>query len=129
MGLLLHGILPSAYTWFIFVGGSAPPDPDSLQVNDKVAHAIVFMGLALACGPLAGHGLMHRTSSRWRVSLLCAGYSALVGAALEVWQSRIPHRTADIWDWVADLVGALVAALVLSSILPWYVRWRTPALG
>lgn len=130
-GALLHAFVPATYTWLIFVGGSAPADPSSLQVNDKVAHAVVFFGLALVCAPLAGHWLL-----RWRPgqrplhgAAWCAAYSVLVGGLLELWQSRIPHRTADVWDWVADAVGAVVAASVLAAVLPRYLTWRSQHLA
>ena len=128
-GALLHGIWPALFTVIIFVKGSAPADPGALQVNDKVAHAVVFFGLALCCGPLAGHWLLQRSKATRGAALGCAAYSVLVGAALEVWQSRIPHRTADIWDWVADAAGALVAAVVLVVLLPRYTQWRAPSLA
>lgn len=125
----LHSLLPLAFTCVIFLRGSAPAEPDAIQVNDKLAHAVVFMALALCCGPLAAHVWMWgRRGGQGGVSpfiAACAGYSMFVGAALELWQAGIPHRTADVWDWVADAAGALVAALILSSMLPWYRRIRT----
>lgn len=128
-GTWVHGALPLAFTWLIFVRGSAPAEPDAIQVNDKLAHAVVFMVLALLCGPLAAHvwirGGRPGTRSLFPFVAACAGYSMFVGAALEVWQAGIPHRTADVWDWVADAVGALVAAFLLSSMLPWYINVRT----
>lgn len=125
----LHSLLPLVFTYVIFVRGSAPAEPDAIQVNDKLAHAVVFMALALCCGPLAAHvwirGRRVGKGSAFPFIAACAGYSMLVGAALELWQSNIPHRTADIWDWVADAAGAVVAAWLLSSMLPWYSRIRT----
>lgn len=130
-GALVHALLPATYTWLIFVGGSAPADPSSLQVNDKVAHAVVFCGLALVCAPLAGHWLLHRLPGPQplRGAGWCAAYSIFVGGLLEVWQSRIPHRTADVWDWVADAIGAAVAAVVLAAVLPRYLTWRSRHLA
>jgi VanZ family protein len=130
-GALVHALVPATYTSLIFVGGSAPADPSSLQVNDKVAHAVVFFGLALACAPLAGHWLIHRQAGRQplRGAVWCAVYSVLVGGLLELWQSRIPHRTADVWDWVADAVGAVLAAIVLAVVLPRYLTWRSQPLA
>lgn len=130
-GAFIHAVVPLVYTWLIFVGGSAPADPSSLQVNDKVAHAVVFLGLALVCAPLAGHWLLHwqREPRAVRGALGCAAYSVVVGGLLELWQSRIPHRTADVWDWVADAVGAAVAASVLAALLPRYLTWRSRHLA
>jgi VanZ family protein len=128
-GGLVYSVLPIAYTVLIFVKGSAPADPSSLQVNDKVAHAVVFFGLSLCCAPLAGHWLLQRRVGVARAALACAGYSVLIGAALEGWQSRIPHRTADVWDWVADAFGASIAAAILLVLLPRYTAWRAQRLA
>lgn len=126
---LVYATVPLAYTWFVFLGGSAHADPGGLQINDKLAHAIVFFGLAFVSGPFAVHTLDRSAeeSSFGRIGLVCAGYSSAVGGALELWQGRLPHRTADIWDWVADTVGALLAAFALHWCLPWFIRWRRPA--
>lgn len=123
-GALLHSLLPAAFTVLIFVKGSAPADPGSLQVNDKVAHAVVFFGLTLVCAPLVGHWSLHRGWSVRQGALACALYSTTIGAALELWQSRVPHRTADVWDWFADGLGAVFAAVLLLTLLPRYTRWR-----
>ncbi len=128
-GALVEVSLPVAFTALIFIKGSAPADPSSIQVNDKLAHAVVFFGLALCCGPLAGHWMRRRSVNAGRAVATCAAYSMFVGAALEVWQSRIPHRTADVWDWVADAVGALLAAAVLRLLLPRYIAWRAHDRG
>jgi len=128
-GALLHGILPALYTAIIFVKGSAQADPSAFQVNDKVAHAVVFFGLAVVCGPFAGYYLMRGKAELRGAVLGCAAYAAAIGAALEVWQSRLPHRTADVWDWVADAVGVVLAAWLLSVTLPRYVGWRTRSPG
>lgn len=125
---MLYAALPVAYTALIFVKGSAPADPSSLQVNDKLAHAVVFFGLALCCAPAVGHASLLGRLGRKSAASLCALYSMLIGAALEFWQATIPHRTADVWDWVADAVGALTAAALLLALLPRYTAWRSRGL-
>lgn len=128
-GALLHGIWPALYTAIIFVKGSAHADPSALKVNDKVAHAVVFFGLVLVCAPLAGHYVMRGKAELRGAILWCAFYAAAIGAGLELWQSRLPHRSADVWDWVADAVGVGAAAWLLSVVLPRYVVWRTRTPG
>lgn len=130
-GILVHSIVPAAITCFIFVGGSAKPAPGGFQVNDKVAHAIVFCALALSTGPLAGHWLMHwpGPGRLGRACTAAGAYSVVVGGALELWQSRLPHRSADVWDWAADTLGALVATLLLFALVPRYTKWRRQVSG
>jgi len=46
------------------------------------------------------------------------GLVSLYGATDEVHQYFVPGRSTDVWDWVADTVGALVVAL-----LYYLARW------
>jgi len=41
---------------------------------------------------------------------------------LEVCQAFTAYRSADIWDWIADTVGALLAIGVAFVIFAWVPR-------
>ncbi len=74
-------------------------DPYSL---DKLAHFSVFVVLAML---LCGLGLFLRFKP-WQIStgvLLTAGVYALLDEAS---QMLVANRRADIYDWLADVVGA-----------------------
>ena len=87
-----------------------PTDPIRFELKDKVLHAIAF-------------GLMQRTHYRafqflfpsWtelRVVVTSVVTASLAGVALELWQAYLPHRTADVFDALADTAGAILFALL-----------------
>ena len=71
----------------------------SINMSDKIAHAIVFMGFVV----IAEIAYEHRVFWRWKGLPLLA-----YGAGIEVLQSFTPFRTFSILDWVADLAGVLL---------------------
>ena len=77
---------------------------------DKAAHFLAYgVGGALAAG--AG-----RWSGRgWGWPGLT--FVALVAATDELRQARIPHRSGDPMDWVADALGALAFFLIARGFL------------
>ncbi len=60
----------------------------------------------------AGHPL--RRGDLWRALLL----TLLYAASDEFHQSFVPGRTASLWDWLVDALGAGLALLAISR------RWR-----
>ncbi len=88
------------------------------MVNDKVLHAVAFGGLALVCVPAIAFVWRSVTFRTLQLSSFVA--SVGVGAALEVWQYFLPHRSAEPLDLVADAVGAGVVC----SMLGWWRGWR-----
>ena len=84
--------------------------------GDKVAHLVLYGtggGLAAAAGRWSGKGW------GWPGLLLVL----LVATADELRQARIPYRSGDPMDWVADAVGALVAFIIIRR------SWGTGAGG
>ena len=75
---------------------------------DKVVHAGSFGILAL---------LLYLATGRPLLAVLLA---SLYGISDEFHQSFVPGRDADLFDWVADTLGA---ALAVSTAL-FLIRWR-----
>jgi VanZ family protein len=77
-------------------------------LNDKVLHTLAFgLGTVLLCRVL--HFQTLGRSPR-RIAL-CSALAALgYGIADELHQARVPQRTADVADVVADGLGAALAA-------------------
>ncbi len=80
----------------------------SLGVSDKFTHSSAFLVLMLAlCAayfPAVGSGLRHA----WIPALILLGY----GIAIEVVQSFLPHRHAEVKDVVADAAGIATGAVL-----------------
>jgi VanZ family protein len=105
------------YWLAMFVGTHVPITPKPQQHGhslDKVAHLAAFAGLAVL---LCTAGTLHGISTRG----LCFGVLALVGAyglVDEMTQRLVPQRTADIRDWVADMLGAGLGLAVFAVLRP-----------
>lgn len=85
---------------------------------DKVFHFGSFGVLAfLLTGALALHRGWH-----WKWAAVAVAVAAAYGVIDELTQIPV-GRTADPWDWLADLSGATCGAVVAGLICEW-VRWR-----
>jgi VanZ family protein len=104
----LRLLLPVAYAAAIFYGGVTRIGelPHTRFIaSDKLLHAGAFLGLEV----LVEWALLGRDP---RIRRFTAVASAIgVGAALELVQAGLPYRSADIWDLVADSVGAFMGAI------------------
>jgi len=88
--------------------------------TDKLLHALAFGGLALLL-TRAVHFLRPSVTLAKKLLLGCAG-SSLLGLLLELCQALTSYRSADVWDWVADTLGALLAVGLTWVLLGWIPR-------
>jgi VanZ family protein len=109
LATLAHVTPAAAYCAVLFAFGSLPPGNDlAPDLNDKLLHALGFGFLV----PLNLLAVAHVWRS-WppRLALVVAGVLAgAAGGLLEVHQLLFTQRSADVADWVADLVGVTVVA-------------------
>jgi VanZ family protein len=92
---------------------------NSLSVNDtpvpsfagldKLTHVVLYAGAALAW-----RSALRSPSDRVSVVLVLA--IAVLGALDEWHQVMVPGRSADVRDWLADVIGALVGTLLWRRI-------------
>jgi len=73
----------------------------SLPFGDKVVHAGVFGLLGV---------LVYLATYRPRLSFL---FSSLYGVSDEIHQAFVAGRTADVRDWLADSVGAILGIVLV----------------
>lgn len=96
---------------FFASGRSRLATPDVPFSVDKIGHFLVFGMLAVSWlrHPLcAGRGWV----GGFVAVVLTSGYGAL-----DEWrQSFTPGREVEVWDWVADTLGAVVATGLLLSV-------------
>ena len=75
---------------------------------DKVAHFCAYFGLAvLLAWVLAGSW-----GPRWPVYAVVFGIIAGYGALDEGLQRFVPGRSADLYDWLADMAGGICGLVV-----------------
>ena len=117
-------VLPAlAYASAIFYGGliriGALPEV-GFVASDKLLHALAFGGLALLLAR-AAHWFRLNLSLAKKLLFGGAG-SSLLGLLLELCQALTVYRSADIWDWVADTLGALLAVALVFVLFAWAPR-------
>jgi VanZ family protein len=96
-------IWPVALAAVIFAWSSRSRVPDVgswIPHFDKVVHFSVYGCLGV---------LVCRTGRGGRWALLAALLTSLYGVSDEWHQSFVPGRSAEVADWVADTLGAIVA--------------------
>lgn len=79
--------------------------PSAWMPNDKVMHLLIFLVLTSL--------FQASFSTHWRWPLLTM---AAYGALIEILQGMTPVRSADIFDWLADMVGAILALMLYPKI-------------
>jgi VanZ family protein len=84
------------------------PDLD-LPNSDKLNHALAYSVLMLYFGQLVGGG--------WRRRLAVAAGLLAYGIAIELLQSQLPPRTAELADLAANIGGMAIGALLLRTAL------------
>jgi VanZ family protein len=106
----LSWILLASYSLLIFIQSSLPSIDmgTDLPGMDKLLHlaAYTLMGV-LACRAFAS---LSRLESALALFMAGFAFTLLFGLSDEWHQSFVPGRTADVWDFVADALGALLGA-------------------
>jgi VanZ family protein len=99
-----------AYMLAIFYvsGLSIAPLPE--EVSDKTGHFVAYAGLALLCVRAVGGGLPCRVVLR--VAVLALAIAGGYGIFDEVHQWFVPGRSADVYDWFADITGVSIGIVV-----------------
>lgn len=106
--LLIIGMI-----WFLS-SQSVLPTPKGILGFDKVQHLLAYAVFAVAVG-------LWISLKQWKKNpFKCMVWVAIIVAAYgisdEVHQSFVPGRDCNVWDWVADTIGAILGAgLVMLS--------------
>lgn len=114
----LHVAPAVVYVVLIFVFGSLPPGSNlNPSVNDKLLHALGFAAVVPLNQLAFGYAF-----AQWpprRTLLTSSVVAAALGGLLELHQLAFTHRSAEVLDWVADVVGIGVVAAVLTGYRAW----------
>ncbi|WP_341325163.1 VanZ family protein [Methylotuvimicrobium sp. KM2] len=99
------------YCGFIFLLSHQPslPTPMWFEHQDKLYHAGAYFILAL----FAWRFLKHFISKPWLLAVVSLIFCSLYGISDEWHQSFVDGRSSDIYDWIADTVGAAIALFIL----------------
>lgn len=88
------------------------PAPTWFPGQDKLYHAGAYCLLAVS----AWCNLSHIIKRPIILAAAVIVFSSLYGASDEWHQSFVPGRSSDVWDWLADTLGAGLAVLVLLAM-------------
>ncbi len=100
------------YALAIFVESSISHVPEFPSgFTDKDGHGLLYAGLAILV-------LRACSGARWdgvtlRAAIVAILFAAFYGITDEFHQWFVPGRTADVYDWMADTLGAAVAVAAL----------------
>lgn len=94
----------------VFLSSLSSPGVDFITIvpgfDDKIIHAVEYAVLAILCY----RALRHTTTTQWNYySPLLSVIAAIVfGITDEIHQAFVPLRQPDVWDVLADGIGATV---------------------
>ena len=120
MSLLRKFFWTILLTLIVFILSVMPlteaPELPGFHMADKWVHFVMYGSLCTAAwmdffrGSFSPGGICGRRGS-WMTAFLWAFvYPALFGALMEVWQEYLTTtRNGDLYDWVADFIGVLIA--------------------
>lgn len=111
MVYVLPGILYSVLIYIISAQSNPPAPEFNFEWGDKLNHAGAF-GLMMLMTFRAVRWLLPDRNIRVQI-MLALLYCLLYGATDEIHQSYVPERHADLFDWIADVVGAILGALFI----------------
>lgn len=100
-----------AYCGLIFwlSSRSVLPIPMLFTHEDKLVHASAYALMAWLAWQVFGQ----RRPASWPLVGICVLFCSLYGASDEWHQSFVPGRDADVFDWLADTIGAGLSVMVL----------------
>jgi VanZ family protein len=105
--LKLPGFLIAGMIW-ILSSQSVLPRPKGMLGFDKAAHLAAYAALAAA---LALWYSREQWQARpFRRLVLIVALSAVYGIGDEIHQYFVPGRDCSLWDWIADVLGAVLGA-------------------
>ena len=112
--LKLPALLTTAGIW-VLSSQSTLPRPKGILGYDKLQHLLAYAVLA----GTAGLWICPAFWKRRPHAALCIVIltSAAYGAIDEIHQYFVPGRDSNIWDWIADTLGALLGAAAMLAAL------------
>lgn len=91
------------------------PVPEVFALQDKFLHFSAYFMMAIFGWRAFRHLQMHAQTLAWAGFLFCSLY----GVSDEWHQSFVLGRTASVWDWLADSLGAAFASYLLFRFDIW----------
>jgi len=106
--------LIAGFIWYLS-SQSTLPVPKGILGWDKFQHLLAYWALATAAGFWIYPAFWRRRPffSLLIITLIASGY----GAIDEFHQYFVPGRNCNVWDWIADTLGACLGALAVRPLI------------
>jgi VanZ family protein len=101
--------MAAAWAAAITAGADWPRRPEAINESDKLVHVASYAVLSM----LVARAVMDSPRSRARLWLTVFLACVLFGGLDELHQRLIPYRFADVADWLADSLGALIGSVAV----------------
>ncbi|GHV73504.1 hypothetical protein AGMMS49940_08060 [Spirochaetia bacterium] len=118
----IPALLVVAAIWILSSQSTLPVLPKGILGFDKFQHGIAY--LALAGTFVFWFSPTQRRFHRLRTFLLIVLISSLYGVIDEIHQFYVPLRDCNVWDWIADTIGACLGGGTALLVERWVVRRR-----
>lgn len=124
-GVVVRLAAALSYLGGIFFFGTRSSGGPPGAINDKLLHGLGFFLMVVVSYP--AFALLGRKAPRWErhTALTATIYAIAAGGALELVQSRLSTRSAELMDFGADVVGAVLGYWVVVGV----TRWRKLVLS
>jgi len=112
--LRLPALLVAGFIW-ILSSKRILPKPKGILGWDKLQHLLAFGVLAVVAGFWVQPAFWRRRPVLSALIIIAAasGY----GAVDEAHQFFVPGRDCNVWDWIADTLGACLGALAVMLLI------------
>lgn len=109
----IPAILIAVSIWLLS-SQSTLPQIKGILGFDKFQHLFAYMVLAGTIG-------LWPSLKQWKTRqvltfLVVMGIASVYGLIDEIHQSFVPGRNANVWDWLADTIGAILGAVIMLHI-------------
>jgi len=98
---------------FILYLSFAPPsefkDIPTFKHEDKLVHILMYLGLVFILILDFSSALKKREIKYFVYISLCVFFPIILGGLIEIFQPMFAQRTTSWFDWLADIVGVLIA--------------------
>jgi len=97
------------YWFFLFIATTLPSisPPIKFELSDKVYHLVAFIILAFLLSISLEIQNFSKTLKK-NFLIYAAIIAILYGGIDELHQMYVPNRSCDIYDWLADILGAII---------------------
>ncbi|MDR0760827.1 MAG: VanZ family protein [Treponema sp.] len=96
--------------WFLS-SQSTLPRPKGILGFDKLQHLVAYLALAAAMGGWISSAFWQ--SRRFLAFFVVVVLASVYGVMDEIHQYFTPGRDCNVWDWVADTLGAVFGAAAM----------------